>query len=143
MSARSRKLGVSALFRELQELAQQTCYPLDAFLFVQQGLDFTARRIHGAPRCDDDDAEHASRHVTGQQLCLGLRDYAIKEYGLLARTVLRRWNIQRSEDFGRIVFAMVENDLMHKTDHDDLADFIDVFDFDEAFCPSLQLSERP
>jgi uncharacterized repeat protein (TIGR04138 family) len=36
-------------------------------------------------------------------------------------------------DFGRIVFAMIDAGMMRKTDEDDLADFDNVFEFDEAF----------
>ena len=73
---------------------------------------------------------------------MGLRDFAKREYGLLARSVLARWNIHHSEDFGRIVFAMVNGGLMHKTQDDTIADFIDVFRFDEAFSKPLLLSEN-
>jgi uncharacterized repeat protein (TIGR04138 family) len=135
---------------ELISLARSSRYSLSAFLFVQRGLDYTVRRIHGeleekvpptasavAVPCRS--AE--SRHVSGTQLCLGLRDFATKEYGLLARVVLRRWNIHSTEDFGHIVFAMVDAGLMHKTDDDSVADFMNVFDFAEAFSPQLTLSE--
>jgi len=70
---------------------------------------------------------------------MGLRDYAKREYGLLARSVLARWRIHRSEDFGRIVFAMVDGGLMHKTADDTLDDFMDVFKFDDAFAERLLL----
>jgi uncharacterized repeat protein (TIGR04138 family) len=79
--------------------------------------------------------------VSGQQLCLGLRDFAVEQYGLLARAVLRSWGVTRCDDFGRIVFAMVEAGLMQKTQDDDLTDFEGVYDFAEAFAPKLQLSE--
>lgn len=126
---------------ELIEAVSATKYPLDAFLFVQRGLDFTVRRIHGEP--DEDaavDEMDKSRHVSGRELCQGMRDYALQEYGLLAGTVLRRWHILRSEDFGRIVFAMVDSGLMHKTDEDTIDDFTEVFSFREAFGESLVLS---
>lgn len=74
-----------------------------------------------------------SRHVSGQQLCLGLRDYAIKRYGMMAPAVLRAWNIRATDDFGRIVFAMIDHRLMSKTAEDSLDDFRSVYDFDEAF----------
>ena len=112
-----------------------TRYPLDAFAFVQRGLDFTVRREHGEPdpavELVEDDAP--SRHVSGRMLCEGLRDYALQQYGLLAGTVLRRWRITRCEDFGHIVFAMVDSGMMHKTDEDSIQDFTDVFSFREAF----------
>ena len=131
---------------ELLELALSTKYPLDAFIFVQRGLDFTVRRIHGEPAADDKDKEsdddRPSRHVTGRQLCEGLRDFAVEQYGLLARTMLRRWRINTCEDFGRVVFAMVEHGLMKKTDEDTLDDFRNVFDFADAFAATLDLRAK-
>ncbi|MDZ4832111.1 MAG: hypothetical protein SGJ09_18195 [Phycisphaerae bacterium] len=104
-------------------------YPPEAFLFVREGLNHTVTKVH----LDAEQLPEASRHVSGQQLCIGLRDYAIDRYGLLAPTVLRTWNIRRTDDFGRIVFAMIEHGLMSKTSDDTLEDFRAVFDFDEAF----------
>ena len=75
----------------------------------------------------------AGRHVSGQQLCEGLREFALLEWGMLARTVLARWNISRTVDFGRIVFALIDNGWMSATDEDDLDDFRDVYDFKSAF----------
>ena len=131
---------------DLETVANSTKYPLEAFLFVHRGLDFAARQIHGDPPGDPegdpaDPVDPASRHVTGQQLCCGLRDYAIREYGLMARSVLKHWRIHKSEDFGRIVFAMIEAELMRKTDEDTLGDFADVYDFADVFAPRLQLDE--
>jgi uncharacterized repeat protein (TIGR04138 family) len=47
--------------------------------------------------------------------------------------VLTRWNVRRTVDFGRIVFALVDNGWMAKTDDDNIDDFRDVFDFKTAF----------
>lgn len=104
-------------------------YPLEAFHFVREGLNYTAQRAHD----DYDELPEMDRHISGQQLCIGLRDFAIDSYGLLAPQVLRHWNIHRTEDFGRIVFAMIEAGLMSKTPEDTLDDFRAVYDFEEAF----------
>ena len=80
------------------------------------------------------------RHISGQQLCLGLRDHAIERYGLMAPVVLEHWNVRRTEDFGRIVFAMIEGGLMSRTDEDTMEDFRSVFHFDEAFCTTELVS---
>lgn len=122
--------------QRMQYVAIKTKYPLEAFVFVKNGLDFTVRRVHGDPEKADPDA---SRHISGRQLCYGLRDYAVKQYGLLARTVMQRWSIHNSADFGHIVFAMVEAGEMAKTDDDTLEDFAGVYDFAEAFNPTLSL----
>lgn len=104
-------------------------FPPQAYQFVREGLAHTVTLIHGTGARSDDE----SRHVSGQQLCQGLRDFATKQYGLLARTVLARWHIHTTEDFGRIVFAMIDAELMRKTDDDTIEDFRGVYDFDEAF----------
>lgn len=103
-------------------------YPQEAFQFVRDGLQHTVKTIYGG-----EDAAKADRHVNGAQLCIGLRDYAINRYGMLARLVLSRWGISKTDDFGKIVFAMIDAGLMRRSDDDALEDFQAVFDFDEAF----------
>lgn len=78
-------------------------------------------------------AEHMNRHVTGQQLCWAIRDAALKRWGLMARAVLARWNVTRTEDIGAIVFALVNNGLLQKQPTDTQDDFNDVYGFREAF----------
>lgn len=104
-------------------------YPIEAFHFVREGLSFTAEQVH-SQRAGLPDAD---RHISGQQLCMGLRDFAIQQYGLLAPTVMEHWHVRRTDDFGRIVFAMIDEGLMSKTQDDSVDDFRAVYDFDEAF----------
>jgi len=99
-------------------------YPIEAYEFVQRGLQYTVHVLHGNVK-----DPKASRHVSGHELSEGLREFALRQWGLLARSVLRRWNITRTDDFGRIVFAMVENGYMSKTDEDTMEDFRHVYDF--------------
>lgn len=72
-------------------------------------------------------------HVSGQQLCLGLRSLAVEKYGLLARTVLNGWGVKSTEDFGKIVYAMVDAGLLRTSENDSMDDFRGVYEFDEAF----------
>jgi uncharacterized repeat protein (TIGR04138 family) len=111
-------------------------YAREAFEYVQQGLGFTAHRIHGEVR----EGGTPTRHVTGQQLCEGLRDYALAQWGLLARSVLRRWGVTSTLDFGRIVFALIEAGQLQKTDDDTLDDFKNVFDFRSGFDSGYRIS---
>jgi uncharacterized repeat protein (TIGR04138 family) len=104
-------------------------FPMPAYQFVRDGLAHTMRMVHG----EGEMGPEASRHISGQQLCLGLRDFAIRQYGAMARTVLASWHIRSTLDFGKIVFAMIDAGMMRKTDEDNFEDFEDVFDFDEAF----------
>lgn len=85
------------------------------------------------------------RHITGRELCWGLRDYALKRWGMLARTVLESWNVRATADFGNIVFGFIECDLMQKQPGDTKADFVQVYDFAEAFDKAyevLKLDEK-
>ncbi len=109
--------------------AKAGAYPLDAFAFVQEGLRHTVEQLER----NDPQMSEAQRHVTGRELCLGLRDFAVHQYGMLARTVLERWGVRKTDDFGKIVFAMVEAGLMRARETDSAEDFRGVFDFAEAF----------
>jgi uncharacterized repeat protein (TIGR04138 family) len=125
-------------------LEQAGSYPIEAFNFVREGLNHTVERAllqHEAGLRAGGLGNPDTHHVTGQQLCLGLRDYAILQYGMLAPAVLRHWHIVRTEDFGRIVYAMIEGGVMSKTNHDSIDDFSSVYDFDEAFSDA-HLSQR-
>src|SRR6516164_6332647 len=91
-------------FEEALELilAKDPRYPRDAYLFVREALDRTQRAI--AKRALED-----VRHVSGQELLGGIREFALAEFGPMAMMVLNEWGIHTSRDFGEIVFNMVEN----------------------------------
>lgn len=130
------ELPVSA--KSLETLAAQMHYAPEAFVFVQEGLTYTADKIHGKQTGLSPD-----RHVTGQELCEGLRELAITRWGMLARLVLERWGIFSTMDFGRIVYAMISAGLFSKTERDSIDDFKNVYDFRKAFDAGYQIkSER-
>ncbi len=116
---------------KLEELVRRDPrYPLEAYEFVFAALTHTQRLLgrNPSPEAGQED-EH---HVSGQQLLWGARDLALREFGLLARTVFRMWGINRTDDFGELVFNLVEAGLMSKTSQDDRRDFHDVYDLDQA-----------
>ena len=51
----------------------------------------------------------------------------------MAKTVFEEWGVTRCEDFGDIVFNMIEVEWFAKTEQDSRADFADGYDFFEAF----------
>lgn len=108
-------------------------YPPEAFAFVQRGLAFTVQRL------GRQDKPEGQRHVTGQELCEGLRDLAIREWGCLARLVLNSMNVRKTEDFGRMVFYLIDNKLMQKQPEDSIEDFAGVYDFADAFDRGYQI----
>ena len=86
--------------------------------------------------------EKLNRHVSGQELCWALRDLALERWGPLAAVVLGRWSIAQTVDFGRIVFALIEHDLMQREPHDRLEDFEGVYDFAEALTNSFRIGDE-
>jgi len=103
-------------------------YKPDAYEFVLQGLTFTQKKLK------------KQAHLSGKELSYGLRDFAIDQYGALAQNVLAHWGITQTEDFGNIVFNMIEKKLLSKTQEDRLTDFALVYDFKEAFANVLTSS---
>lgn len=115
-----------------------------AFDFIRDGLAHTAQvlaRNVEVPQVSESEAVIAqppagritTRHITGQQLCDGLRDMARERYGMLALTVLHRWGIRATADFGVIVYALIDRGEMRSSDEDRFDDFLDRYDFEEAF----------
>ncbi len=94
------------------------------------GLARAVREVYGENTEADEEKPH---HVSGRELCNALRDEGKDRWGMLARTVLNKWNIHETLDFGKMVYLLVENDLMQKTEQDSVEDFRDVYSFDEAF----------
>ena len=123
------------------ELVEDICkkdkrYKPDAYEFVLQGLSFTQNKFK---RQATYNAKHftAQAHVSGRELACGLRDFAINQYGALARRVLSHWGINQTQDFGNIVFNMIEKKLLSRTEQDCPADFNAVYDFNAAFANAL------
>ena len=127
---------VKAAEPQLKQQSQSFPYPVEAFDFVREGLSYTVQRVHENPEA----LPEIDRHISGQQLCLGLRDFAIQQYGYLAPVVLGHWNVHRTDDFGRIVFLLVELGMMSKRPSDHIDDFRAVYDFGEAFGEAELLS---
>lgn len=96
-------------------------YPREAYEFISEALAYTARHYR------------RDGHVSGQELCHGCRMLALERFGYLARTVLESWNVKRTDDFGHLVYGMIEAGLLRKTEQDSLDDFRGVYDFREAF----------
>ncbi|MBC8310184.1 MAG: hypothetical protein H8E83_06700 [Planctomycetes bacterium] len=113
-------------------IARGTPYSPAAFAFVQGGLGYTAE-LFANRDMDCYELEEFDPHVTGQQLCMGLRDFAIDRFGLLAQVVLKSWGVRRTEDFGVIVFRMAELELLRTSPQDSEEDFRAIFQFDEVF----------
>lgn len=117
------KNGEDEFFKKLCEVvAADRRYKIDAYLFVYEALDYTVREI-----------TREKRHVTGGELLEGIRQYALKSFGVFGKVVFNSWGVKETQDFGNIVFSLVERGLMGKTESDSIDDFTEVFNFDSAF----------
>lgn len=101
-------------------------YARDAYLFIREALDFTQKNVAR-------DRRGRTRHVSGQELLGGIREYALNQFGPMTMMVLGEWGIHNCADFGELVFNMVDVKLLAKTEHDTRADFANGYDFNEAF----------
>jgi uncharacterized repeat protein (TIGR04138 family) len=116
--------------------AKDPRYQREAYFFVREALDHTQKAVAK-------DARGRIRHVTGQELLGGIRDFALQQFGPMAKTLLEEWGVRSGADFGEIVFNMVEVGWLAKTEKDSRADFQDGYDFDEAFVkPFLPSSKQ-
>jgi uncharacterized repeat protein (TIGR04138 family) len=112
-------------------------YPVDALRFVQAGFGHAAKsdaeRTRRMEAVALEELDRPEKHMSGQHLCFRLAEFAIEQYGLMAPLVLRSWNIERTDDFGRIVYALIELGYLRKSPDDSIEDFRGVYDFAEVF----------
>src|SRR5690606_18490866 len=134
----SARIGVSV--PELQfsagilERLHATCgtrYDERAFVFVLEAIEYLQNRLD------------QRRHVSGAELSWACRDLALERFGLIARTVLECWGVKSTADWGRIVFAMIEVQLLSAQPGDRIEDFDDVYDFPRAFDETYSMSWAP
>ncbi len=93
----------------------------DAYLFVMASLG-RSMKLAGA-----------QRHLTGGELLKGIQAEAEEQFGPMAATVFEHWGIKNSLDFGHIVFNMVQEGILSKTETDTLEDFKDGIFFEKLF----------
>lgn len=101
-------------------------YHRDAYLFLREALDYTQKMVAKSTK-------EKIRHVSGQELLQGIRAFGMEQFGPMTLTVFNEWGIHRCEDFGELVFNMVEQHLLAKTREDSRADFQGGYDFEDAF----------
>jgi uncharacterized repeat protein (TIGR04138 family) len=105
-------------------------YKFEAYSFVMAALHYSVSKLKKA------------RHITGAELLEGIRQYALEQFGPLARTVLNYWGVKKTEDFGKIVFMLVEVGVLRKQPEDKIEDFKDVYDFKDAFDKGYKIKDE-
>ncbi|HET9383983.1 MAG TPA: Minf_1886 family protein [Gemmatimonadales bacterium] len=92
-----------------------------AYVFVLAALEYAQTKLP------------ARRHLSGVELAWACRDFALEQFGMLANSVLTHWGINTTEDFGQIVFMLIDVGLLARQPSDRLEDFERVYDFAEVF----------
>ena len=108
-------------------LARDSRFAREAYTFVREALDFTQKLIV------KENHRTQIRHVSGQELLDGIRQFALNQFGPMTVTVLEEWGVRHCRDFGDIVFNMVETGLLANTEHDSREDFQNGYNFTDAF----------
>ena len=119
-----------------QIVAADPRYDKEAYLFLRDALDFTIK----ARKKQKSDL---SRHVTGQELLEGARQFALHEFGPMVPTVFESWGVRECADIGEIVFNLIRAGIFGKTESDSVEDFRHGYDFDEAFVKPFQPHPKP
>src|SRR5690606_519385 len=102
-------------------------YDLQAFQFLYEALEVAAQAT------GRQSAEGVARHVSGKDLLEGIRRYGRWLCGPFAARVSRSGGVRETRDWGKIVFLLVENNLLNRQEEDPLDDFRDGYEFDAAF----------
>lgn len=101
-------------------------YAADAYQFLRDALDHTIKSLQK-------DNPSAVSHVSGPELCLGLRDYAIQQFGPMVPTVFDAWGLRNTRDIGEMVFNLINTGAFSRSDSDQVEDFENIYTFSEAF----------
>ena|SRR6056297_3060618 len=112
-------------------LSTRKSYHRDAYEFVFDALRYTQELLDRD--CKIEGLSEESAHISGKELLEGVRLLALERFGLMTSTVFKSWGITSTDDFGQIVFDLIERGEMKKTERDQLNDFANVYDFHEAF----------
>ncbi len=110
-------------------------YSAEAYQFVFEALDYVLTH----PGCR---SNPATRHIAVSELLEGMRRLGLERFGPLARCVFESWGVYSTEDFGEVVFTLIENDLLHQGENDSKEDFAGGFDFAEAFEQAWRPAQR-
>lgn len=96
-------------------------YAREAYIFVLRVIDVVLSELE------------EKRHISGRELLEGLRTQALRQFGPMAKQVFNEWGLIDTSDIGHVVFNLIEEKMLEKTDDDSLDDFSGVFDFKKVF----------
>ena len=115
------ELGKEVMLTVARIRARDERYSPEAYLLVIGAVESVLSRIP------------EMRHISGRELCDGIRALAVAKFGPMAKEVLNFWGVRSTVDFGNIVFNLVDAGLLLKTEEDCIDDFLGVYDFTDVF----------
>lgn len=114
-------------------------YSYEAYQFVCDAVNYTQDRLGRVLDDDDRDVDRdVDQHVSGGELLRGACSLAVQEYGLMAPVVFKLWGIRNTDDFGEMVFRLIEAERLSKSDRDDPDDFRELFDIEKALAEEFE-----
>lgn len=130
----------------IQLLERDKRYPLEAYKFVRRSLDYATQDLNLGDRNREVNPLTAKvvgeNHLTGQELCEAIRQFAAAQYGLMAKSVLNNWGIRETGDFGNIVYNLIDIGVMKKSPNDQREHFDNVYDFQEVFVDQFEIKAQ-
>lgn len=108
--------------RLISALRADSRYSWEAYEFTRHAVTYASEVVFAT-----------GTHVSGPELLEAIRRLGLERYGLLTRDVFRSWGVHTTDDFGEIVFNLVDAGLLTKTDEDRREDFRSVYSFDDVF----------
>ncbi len=121
----------TSAMKQLCEIAQQDGrYTVDSYIFLFEALRFAQAKFQ------------KKKHVSGKELLEGIRGLALEKFGPMSKNVFEHWGVRTTDDFGEMVFLLVKDGLLSKTDTDDIEDFHEVYSFDEVFIKDYKYGSK-
>jgi len=110
----------------IEAARQDPRYAADAYHFLRDALDMTIKTMQQG-RTD------AVNHISGAELCEGLRDYALQQFGPMVPTIFETWGLNTTRDIGEMVFNLIRTGAFSRSKSDKVEDFNHVYSFADAF----------
>lgn len=110
------------VYGKLEEITRRDPrFSLRSYFFILAAVDYCLSRLR------------ERRHLSGQELCEGIRDFAIMTFGPMTSFVFECWGIRACRDFGEIVYNLIDMNILTRSSRDRIEDFDDVYEFSDAF----------
>jgi uncharacterized repeat protein (TIGR04138 family) len=111
------EVGPGQKFGPYYEAAQEIGCPTETVLLVMRALRNAPRKSWRGPGGE-------IRHITAREYC----DFLLRCRGDDTPAILRELGLRRSEDVGRVLYALIKRGLARRQDSDSESDFEGLFD---------------